>query len=161
MDPRSPATPADLEQQLQLGREIFAEAIKSRQTLAEVRVRAEAIVGLAAKARWQIARTSRPQRHNSKLKSARYWPAPGFREQRSRTAKRQRRVGFRAGSSRKRRSRRAFSSACLVPESSDALKQRLAEWNHVKTNWLPQLNQHLRQSNMAPIVFTEIADDVE
>ena len=37
MDPRSPATARDLEQQLQLGRQIFAEANSSRQTLAEIR----------------------------------------------------------------------------------------------------------------------------
>jgi hypothetical protein len=37
------------------------------------------------------------------------------------------------------------------------LKLRLADWNHVKTNWLPQLNQHLRQHNFTPIEFTESA----
>ena len=37
MDPRSPATPRDLEQQLQLGRQIFAEAVRGRQGLAQIR----------------------------------------------------------------------------------------------------------------------------
>jgi hypothetical protein len=41
------------------------------------------------------------------------------------------------------------------------LKARIADWNHVKTNWLPQLNQHLRQENMTPIAVSEIAEEVE
>ena len=45
----------------------------------------------------------------------------------------------------------------LYHESDDALKLRVADWNHVKTNWLPQLDQHLRQHNMNPIEFTESA----
>jgi len=49
----------------------------------------------------------------------------------------------------------------LYHESSQALKLRLADWNHVKTNWLPQLNQHLRQGNMAPIAISEFAEEVD
>jgi hypothetical protein len=41
----------------------------------------------------------------------------------------------------------------LYHESSEALKLRVSEWDHVKTNWLPQLNQHLRRNNFAPIAF--------
>ena len=36
MDPRSPATSDVLQQQLQLGQQIFAEVIKARRTLAEI-----------------------------------------------------------------------------------------------------------------------------
>src|SRR6202035_4654192 len=36
MDPRSPATPDDLQQQLQLGQKIFAEAMNTRRALAEI-----------------------------------------------------------------------------------------------------------------------------
>jgi hypothetical protein len=49
----------------------------------------------------------------------------------------------------------------LYHESSEALKLRIADWNHVKTNWLPQLNQHLRQNNMVPIAISEIPEEVE
>jgi hypothetical protein len=49
----------------------------------------------------------------------------------------------------------------LYNDSSQALKARIADWNHVKTNWLPQLNQHLRQENMTPIAVSEIAEEVE
>jgi hypothetical protein len=47
----------------------------------------------------------------------------------------------------------------LYRESSQALKLRLADWNHVKTNWLPQLNQHLRQSNIPPITISQIVEE--
>src|ERR1700692_2437458 len=36
MDPRSPATPDELQQQLQLGQKIFAEAIEARRAIAEI-----------------------------------------------------------------------------------------------------------------------------
>ena len=36
MDPRSPATPEVLVQQLQLGRQIFGETIEARRALAEI-----------------------------------------------------------------------------------------------------------------------------
>jgi len=49
----------------------------------------------------------------------------------------------------------------LYHECSEALKLRIADWNHVKTNWLPQLNQHLRQKNMAPIAISEIVEEVD
>jgi hypothetical protein len=38
------------------------------------------------------------------------------------------------------------------------LKLRIADWNHVKRNWLPQLNMHLREQNLAPIVITEVPE---
>jgi hypothetical protein len=44
----------------------------------------------------------------------------------------------------------------LYHESSEALKLRIADWNHVKTNWLPQLNLHLREGKLAPIVLSEV-----
>jgi hypothetical protein len=49
----------------------------------------------------------------------------------------------------------------LYQESSQAWKLHLADWNHVKTNWLPQINQHLRQSNIAPIAVSELTEDVD
>jgi hypothetical protein len=49
----------------------------------------------------------------------------------------------------------------LYHESSQALKLGLADWNHVKTNWLPQLNQHLRQKNITPITLSEIVEDLD
>jgi hypothetical protein len=49
----------------------------------------------------------------------------------------------------------------LYQESSQALKVRVADWNHVKTNWLPQLNQHLRQNNIAPVAIIEMTQAAE
>ena len=49
----------------------------------------------------------------------------------------------------------------LYHESIQALKLRIADWNHIKTNWLPQLNQHLRQNNVMPIAITEVPEEVE
>ncbi len=161
MDPRSPATPADLEQQLQLGREIFPEALKSRQALDEVRSVLQQLSDLQQKLG---ADRSDVKTAASQLETEIRKILAGNRDSASNAVGLQNAsAGLASALAVVESGDRAVPSQALAlyQESSDSLKQRLAEWNHVKTNWLPQLNQHLRQSNMAPIVFTEIVDDVE
>jgi len=52
-------------------------------------------------------------------------------------------------------------AVALYHESSQALKLRIADWNHFKTTRLPQLNQQLHQGNMPPIAISEIAEDAD
>jgi hypothetical protein len=49
----------------------------------------------------------------------------------------------------------------VLQESNRAMKLRLEEWNRLKTTRLPQLNDQLKQANMAPLTIGEIepADD--
>ncbi len=157
MDPRSPATARDLEQQLQLGRQIFAEATSSRQTLAEIRSVQKQLSDLDPKL----------DSHHTQLKSAASQLEAeirkilaGSEDAGSKT------LGLETVSSGLtsalavvESSDRAVPSQAiaLYHESSEALKLRLADWNHVKTNWLPQLNLHLREGNLAPIVISGMA----
>jgi hypothetical protein len=161
MDPRSPATARDLEQQLQLGRQIFAEAVRSRQTLAEVRsVQKQlsdleqkfgeghrdlklAVTQLEAEIKRILSGVEDAASSSVGLEnaSAGLTSALGVVESGDRAAPSQ--------------------AIALFHESSEAFKLRIADWNHVKTNWLPQLDQHLRQNNIAPIVFSEIAEEVD
>ena len=46
-------------------------------------------------------------------------------------------------------------AVALYRESAQALKLRVAEWNHFKTTRLPQLNRHLQQNDLVPIAFTD------
>jgi photosystem II stability/assembly factor-like uncharacterized protein len=161
MDPRSPATPRDLEQQLQLGRQIFTEAITARQTLAEIRSAQKqlsdleqklgpdhadlksAVSQLETEIRKILAGSEDPTTNAVGLENASAGLTSALAVVES---------GDRAAPSQ---------AIALYHESSEALKLRITDWNHVKTNWLPQLNQHLRQSNIAPIAISEIAEDAD
>jgi len=159
MDPRSPATPRDLEQQLQVGRQIFAEAISSRQALAEIRsVQKQlseleqklggdhpdlksAVSPLETEIRKMLAGDSASNAMGLENASAGLTSALAVVES-----------GDRAVPSQ---------AIVLSQESSQALKLRMADWNRFKTIRLPQLNQQLRQENMSPIAISEIAEEAE
>ncbi len=156
MDSRSSATQRDLEQQLHLGLEIFSEAIRGRKLLSEIKAVQKqltdlepkldghadlkaAVSQLESEIRRILAGTddSTPKKEGLENASTELASALAVVESSDRPVPSQ--------------------AIALYHESADALKMRLADWNHVKTNWLPQLNQHLRQHNFTPIEFTESA----
>src|SRR5262249_32254557 len=50
----------------------------------------------------------------------------------------------------------------LFKQSSGAAKERLEEWERLKSTRLTQLNLQLKQVNMSPLILSEIeADDVD
>jgi len=154
MDPRSSATGRDLEQQLHLGLEVFAETVRSLKVSSEVKAVQKQLTDLEPKLEGHgdlKAAVSQLENEIQKI-------LVGSSDATPKTE------GLEDASS-------GLTSALAVVESSDrpvpsqaiavyhqseeALKLRVADWNHVKTNWLPQLNQHLRQNNMAPVAFSE------
>ena len=161
MDPRSPATPRDLEQQLQLGRQIFAEAISSRQVLAEIRSVQKQLSDLETKlgadhGDVKSAALQLEAEIHKILSGGEDSPTnPEGLENAS--------SGLASALAAVESGDRAIPSQAiaLYHESSEALKLRIADWNHVKTNWLPQLNQHLRQKNMSPIAISQMVEEVD
>jgi hypothetical protein len=156
MDPRSSATPRDLEQQLQLGLEVFAEAIRGRKVLSEIKAVQKQSTDLEPKLDGHADLKAAVSQLESEIRRI----LTGTDDSPPKTE------GLEdAGSGLASALAVVESSDRPVPsqaialyhESADALKLRLADWNHVKTNWLPQLNQHLRQHNFTPIEFTESA----
>jgi photosystem II stability/assembly factor-like uncharacterized protein len=161
MDPRSQASAHDLEQQLELGRQMFAETMSSRQTLAEIRsVQKQlsdleqklgaghadlksAVSQLESEIRKILADNQDPANSAVGLENASKGLASALAVVES---------GDRAVPSQ---------AIALYDESSQASKLRIADWDHVKTNWLPQLNQHLRQNNIPPITISELGEEVE
>jgi hypothetical protein len=158
MDPRSPATPHDLEQQLQLGRQIFAEAMSSRRVLAELKSMQKQLSDLQEKLAGDHAdlKTAVSQLETEILRIR-----TGGRDSTNAVGMERASTGLASALAVVESGDRAVPSQAiaLYHESSQAMKLRIADWNHVKTNWLPQLNQHLRQRNMTPIAISEIADD--
>ncbi len=159
MDPRSPATARDLEQQLQLGRQVFAEAVSSRQILSEIKSVQKQLSDLEPKLGGNHAdlKSAVLQLQNEIRKilagSGDSTPnAAGLENANS---------GLASALAVVESGDRAIppQAIALYHESSQTLKLRVADWNHVKTNWLPELNQHLRQKKMAPIVISELAEE--
>jgi hypothetical protein len=159
MDPRSPATPASLEQQLQLGQQIFAEVISSRRTLAEVKSVQKQLSELQPK----IGGDHADLRAAASQLETEIRRILASNDDSSTLGLERATAGLAAALAVVESGDRAVPSQAVVlyQESSQAWKLHLADWNHVKTNWLPQINQHLRQSNIAPIAVSELTEDVD
>jgi len=159
MDPRSAATSRDLEQQLQLGREVFKEAITSRQTLAEVKSVQKQLSELEPKLDQSHAdiksAVSQLQTEIGKILAGSEASASNADGLENVSA------GLTSAMAVVESGDRAVPSQAIVlyHESSQSLKLRIADWNHVKTNWLPQLNEHLRRSNIPPITISQMVEE--
>jgi photosystem II stability/assembly factor-like uncharacterized protein len=161
MDPRSPATPRDLEQQLQLGRQIFAEAVRGRRALAQIRSVQKQLSDLDQKldgAHADLKSTiSRLETEIRQILADTEGSASNAIGLENASA------GLTSALAVVESGDRAAPSqaVALYHESSQALKLRIADWNHFQTTRLPQLNQQLHQGNMPPIAISEIAEDAD
>jgi hypothetical protein len=166
MDPRSPATPDVLGQQLQLGRQIFAETVGPRRALAEMGSVQKQLADIQTKLRQEKSETQ-----NAQLKSALTdaqsaigkimmnkervaEEGPGLQDAYTALASALRVVesGDRAVPSQ---------AIAVYKESSQQAKARVAEWTRFKQTPLAQLNQRLREANFAAIAISEIESAVE
>jgi hypothetical protein len=160
MDPRSPATPAVLQQQLELGQKIFAEATKARRALAEIGSVKKQLVGaeknlgdknqeikpFLAEAQTEIAKILSNKESVQQARGLQ----DGYAELTS--ALRVVEGGDRAVPAQ---------AVDVYKESSQQVKQGIEEWESFKQNKLPQLNQKLREASRAPIAISETEQDVE
>jgi hypothetical protein len=161
MDPRSPATPTMLEQQLQLGQKIFAEAMEARRVLAEV----GAVKKKLADAEQKLGEK------NQELKSA-------LADAQTEIAKilsnkettQQRPAGLQDGYLELASALRVVEggdravpsqATAVYKESSPQVKEGIAVWARFKQMKLPQLNQKLREATLAPIAISEIEQEVQ
>jgi hypothetical protein len=160
MDPRSPATPELLAQQLQMGREIFSETIGARRALAEVGSVQKQLAEIQAK----------PGAQTAQLKSAladaqsaigkilknkeRATDGPGLQDAYTGLASALRVVesGDRAIPSQ---------AISVFNESSPQIKARIAEWTQFKQVKLASLNRQLQDAGLTPIALGEIERQVE
>jgi len=155
MDPRSPATPKELEQQFQLGWQIFAEAVLSRQALAEISSVRKQLSALEQKLTGPVA----------ELKGSVAQVEAGIGEILKGSGGSGGAMGLETASTGVASALRVVESGdravpsqalALYQESSQAAKLRIMEWNELKTSGLTQLNQQLRQRNLTPITITEM-----
>ncbi len=181
MDPRSPATPEVLTQQLQLGRQIFGETIEARRALAEIGSVEKQLADIQQKL-GQRNLGAQSAQLKSALEEARSGigkilagkilvnqtlvnqtllnqehaaeEGPGLEEAYAGLASALRVVesGDRAVPSQ---------AITVYTESGQQVKARIAEWARFKQTRLAQLNQQLREANLAPIAISEIEREVE
>jgi photosystem II stability/assembly factor-like uncharacterized protein len=161
MDPRSPATHETLEQQLQLGQQIFAETLEARRALAEIASVQKQLADIQQKtgeASTQLKSVlAKAQSEVEKIltnKGAEANAAPGLQEAYGNLASALQVVegGDRAVPSQ---------AIAVYKESSQQIKTRIAEWVQFKEKNLILLNQKLREKNIAPVAISEIEEEVE
>lgn len=152
MDPRSTATPRDLEQQARIGREIFSEALESRKTLAAIHSVQTQLTGLRSKLQ------DRPDlKASADIASAELGamlkdrPSGEMGLEKAST-------GLSASLRVVESSDRAIPAQALelYSQSSSAMKAALAKWNDFKSKRLPQLNQQLEGAKLSPILLANI-----
>ncbi|MFZ2086644.1 MAG: hypothetical protein WAU92_19295, partial [Candidatus Sulfotelmatobacter sp.] len=166
MDPRSPATSEVLAQQLQLGRQIFAETREARRALAEIDSVQKQLADIQRKLGQEKADAQNAsvasavtgaQSAIGKLvinKERAAAEAPGLQDAYTGLASALRVIesGDRAVPSQ---------AIAVYKESSQQAKTCIAEWNQFKQRQLAQLNQQLGKANLAPIAIAEIEREVE
>ena len=166
MDPRSPATPEVLAQQLQLGQQIFAEATEPRRVLAEIGSVQKQFADLQVKVEHEPS-TAQNAQIKSALSDAQSAIArivmnkehpeeegPGLQDAYAGLVSALRVVesGDRAVPSQ---------AIAVYKESSRQVKVRVAEWTRFKQTNLVQLNQKLREAKLAPVAIAEVEQEVE
>jgi len=160
MDPRSPATAETLQQQLQLGRQIFAETMEARGALAEAGSVEKKLADIEPKLGEQdsalksIVTDARREIAEILTKKEASGQAGGLRVAFTNLAAALRVVesGDRAVSSQ---------DIAVYKESSQGVKAGIAAWTSFKQAKLPQLNRKLTEGGLAPIAISEIEREVE
>ena len=154
MDPRSSATPEELAQQQQLGRQIYSETMEPRATLAEMDSVAKQLADIEAKA------SAQDQQLRSALTKAQS-AIDGILTNKDAQLEEQN-TGLQIAYKR-------LASALLVVENSDRaippqaialyrkaspqVKAAIAEWKKFKQTRLEQLGQLLRQANLPALNY--------
>jgi hypothetical protein len=159
MDLRSPATPQTPQQQLQLGREIFAETLEARRALAEIasvqKQLAEAEQKIGEKTPDLKSALAEAQAEIAKIVSNKETPQEpvGLHDAYTELASALRVVesGDRAVPSQ---------AIAVYQDSSPQVKTGIARWNTFKQTKLPELNQKLREESIAPIAISQIEQEV-
>ncbi len=171
MDPRSPATPEVLAQQLQLGQQIFGETIEARRALAEINSVQKQVVDMQQKLEQQKLGKQKLAAQSARLKDAltivqsglgkiltnkehTATEGPGLQSAYTGLASALRVV---EGGDRDVPSQ----AIAVYKESSQQVQTRIAEWTQFKQTKLTQLNQQLRKANLAPITIAGIEQQVE
>jgi photosystem II stability/assembly factor-like uncharacterized protein len=161
MDPRSPATPQTLQQQLQLAQQMFASTLEARRALAEIGSIQKQLADLEQKFGEQNS-TLKSALANAQLKIGNIVSNKQAREEQP--------GGLQDGYTGLASALRVVESGdravpsqaiALYKESIQPIDAGVAEWTKFKQSELPQLNHALREGSLAPIAISEIEQQVQ
>ena len=157
MDPRSVATAAELEQQYDLGRQMFEGTVRGRQALAEVMSVRKELTDLEPKLEAQHADLK------ASVTQAISQLAGILNGTETSTGLLKASTGIAAALRVVEGGDRSVPAQAmsLYQESDAALKRSIDEWARTKATQLPELNQKLTQAKMAPLTISEIELEVE
>ncbi len=160
MDPRSPVTPQELNQQLELGRQIFAEALEVRQVLSDVRGVQKQVTAFEPKLSVHDQLRTEVLQLQSEIKKLLNGSEgePGSisgLEQANTGIASALRVVQSSDRTIPSQAREVFQEALIAKQAS------VDQWNAIKAGRLQQLNQRLRQANLAPIAASDLPADEE
>jgi photosystem II stability/assembly factor-like uncharacterized protein len=146
MDPRSPATPQDLAEQVKLGREIFSKALECRKSLSAIRPLQKQISDLQTKSQQHADLKSTADAASNELHSIVDGSSGEMGLQTANT-------GLAAALRVVVTSDRPIPAQALelYRKSSAAMTATLAKWDEFKSKRLPELNQQLEDANMPPL----------
>jgi photosystem II stability/assembly factor-like uncharacterized protein len=157
MDPRSPATPEVLAQRLELGKQIFEEAMQARRTLAEI-----------ASVQKQLAAVETKLDEKSELKpvladaKANLGNIVKHKEDATAagTGLQNAYLGLASALRVVESGDRAAPSQAIAlrKESSQYAKTAVGEWEAFKQRNLPALNQRLRDAKLAPVAVAKTGE---
>ena len=159
MDPRSSATPGVLAQQFQLSQQMFLAVTQGRQGLAEIMAMQKKVSAArqnlakaSAELQLGVAQVQDEMQKILKGSGETFGDSIGLE---------QAVLGVGGALGVAESGDRAVPSQGIevFEEFDRALKQRLEEWSRLKTSRLPQLNDQLKQANMAPLAIDEIGPD--
>jgi hypothetical protein len=161
MDPRSPATPEILQEQFQLGQNIFNETIPARRALAEINQVQKQLVDAKQKLGEQnAALTKSLAAVDAEIHEILTQPDPVSGQP---TGLQDAYAGLASALGVVESGDRAIPSQAiaLYQESSERVKAGVEAWSKFKETKLPHLNQELREANLSPISISEIEQPVE
>ena len=157
MDPRSPATFQELEQQQQLGRQIFTEALLARQALSEIHSVQKQLTDLEQKLTSEQLKRDVQQLQEEIKKVLTGAEVPGGEI----TGLDEASTGLASALHVIESSDRTVPSQAIevFQQSRSAMKASMDEWGTIKTTRLPQLNDQLRRLQLTPIAAVASPND--
>jgi hypothetical protein len=157
MDPRSPATQEVLSQQFEMGKQMFDETVRARRALAEIGTLKRQLVDAQQHAAQNgLLKSSLTEAQSSldKLLTNEHPQERGLQDAYKDLASALRVV---EGGDRPA----PAQAIAVYKESGQQIETRIAELTTFKQTRLKEINQQLRQANLAPIAVTEIEREGE
>lgn len=160
MDPRSSATPAVLQQQQEVGLRIYADTLRSRQAMAEI----ESVQKRLTDMQPQLAQHAELAASAKQVEQAIAQIVGGNGGQGNAKTD-----GLRAANTGLTSAMRVVESGDrtipsqameLYQQSSQAMNQRVQQWQKLKKTEIEQLNQQLQKAKMTPLQVSRIEQEV-